>query len=147
LVDVGMRASIQHFHPMWPPTDPAVQCPKHWWENVLFVNSLLENRCMPWTWYIGTEFIYYLLSPIFLLSLHKSPRMGFALSLVTIVLSSIFNVVGMIHWNFPPTQLLWKQPKIFSADFIKVIFKVAVMNLPAFFRKSIDFLENGPYDS
>lgn len=50
LVDVGMRASIQHFHPMWPPTDPAVQCPKHWWENVLFVNSLFENRCMPWTW-------------------------------------------------------------------------------------------------
>lgn len=50
MVDVGMRSSLQHFHPMWPPTDPAVQCPKHWWKNVLFINSLTENRCMPWTW-------------------------------------------------------------------------------------------------
>ncbi|VDK69671.1 unnamed protein product [Litomosoides sigmodontis] len=119
LSDVGMRASIQHFHPMWPPTDPAVQCPKHWWENVLFVNSLFENRCMPWTWYIGTEFIYYLLSPIFLLLLHKVPRIGFAVSMVTILSSSFLNMFGMMHWNFPPTQLLWKQPEIFSADFIR----------------------------
>uniref|UniRef100_A0AAF5Q6L7 Acyltransferase n=2 Tax=Wuchereria bancrofti TaxID=6293 RepID=A0AAF5Q6L7_WUCBA len=119
LVDVGMRASIQHFHPMWPPTDPAVQCPKHWWENVLFVNSLFENRCMPWTWYIGTEFIYYLLSPIFLLLLHKVPRVGLAVSVITIMSSSFLNIFGMIHWNFPPTQLLWRQPEIFSADFIK----------------------------
>lgn len=37
---------------MWPPTDPAVQCPKHWWENVLFINSLTDNRCMPWTWFV-----------------------------------------------------------------------------------------------
>ncbi|VDM99374.1 unnamed protein product, partial [Thelazia callipaeda] len=119
LIDVGIRASIQHFHPMWPPTDPAVQCPKHWWENVLFVNSLFENRCMPWTWYIGTEFIYYLLSPVFLLTLHKSSRIGFILSVMVILSSGLLNVFGMIRWNFPPTQLLWKQPKIFSADFIK----------------------------
>uniref|UniRef100_A0A915PPK9 Acyltransferase 3 domain-containing protein n=1 Tax=Setaria digitata TaxID=48799 RepID=A0A915PPK9_9BILA len=119
LVDVGLRASLQHYHPMWPPTDPALQCPIYWWQNVLFMNSLFENRCMPWTWYIGTEFIYYLLSPIFLLLLHQSPRIGFAFSLLIIFLSSMLNIFGMIRWNFPPTQLLWKQPAIFSADFIK----------------------------
>lgn len=50
LLAVTTRVSVTHYHPMWPPTDPAVQCPKHWWENVFFVNSLTDNRCMPWTW-------------------------------------------------------------------------------------------------
>lgn len=85
---------------------------RHW------VGALAVTKCCR---YIGTEFIYYLLSPIYLLSLHKAPRIGFALSVATILLSCVFNVIGMLHWNFPPTQLLWKQPKIFSADFIKVI--------------------------
>uniref|UniRef100_A0A915DY07 Acyltransferase 3 domain-containing protein n=1 Tax=Ditylenchus dipsaci TaxID=166011 RepID=A0A915DY07_9BILA len=104
LVAVTTRISITHYHPMWPPTDPAIQCPKHWWENVLFINSLTDNRCMPWTWYIGTEFIFYLLSPIFLLTLRQNPAWGLAVSLGTIALSSILN--------------LWKQPAIFSPDFI-----------------------------
>lgn len=77
LLAVTLRISVTHFHPMWPPTDPAIQCPKYWWQNVLFVNSILDNQCMPWTWYIGTEFIYYLLSPIFLLTLRKAPKIGF----------------------------------------------------------------------
>jgi peptidoglycan/LPS O-acetylase OafA/YrhL len=44
LMSVTNRVSITHFHPMWPPTDPAVQCPKHWLENVLFINSLTDVR-------------------------------------------------------------------------------------------------------
>uniref|UniRef100_A0A0N5AHJ5 Acyl_transf_3 domain-containing protein n=1 Tax=Syphacia muris TaxID=451379 RepID=A0A0N5AHJ5_9BILA len=119
LVDVGARTALQHYHPMWPPTDPAVQCPKYWWQNILFVNSILDNRCMPWTWYIGTEFIFYLLSPIFLLTLRSSANAGILLSTAVIAASSMLNVIGMVAYNFPPTQMLWKQPKIFSADFIQ----------------------------
>uniref|UniRef100_A0A914N1Z9 Acyltransferase 3 domain-containing protein n=1 Tax=Meloidogyne incognita TaxID=6306 RepID=A0A914N1Z9_MELIC len=118
LIAVTVRVSITHYHPMWPPTDPAVQCPKHWIENVLFINSLTDNRCMPWTWYIGTEFLFYLLSPIFLLSLLQCPKAGILLCFAISCLSSILNVVTMIRYNFPPTQMLWKQPNIFSPDFI-----------------------------
>jgi len=105
---------------MWPPTDPAVQCPKHWLENVLFINSLTDNRCMPWTWYIGTEFLFYLLSPIFLLTLRRNPTVGLTLSVLVTVASSLLNTWTMIDYNFPPTQMLWRQPPIFSPDFIKV---------------------------
>ncbi|KAI6198377.1 Nose resistant to fluoxetine protein 6 [Aphelenchoides fujianensis] len=118
LLAVTTRVSITHFHPMWPPTDPAVQCPKHWVENVLFINSLTDNRCMPWTWYIGTEFIFYLLAPIFLLSLRRNPTLGLLLSTAVILVSSILNVITMVNYNFPPTQLLWKQPDIFTPDYI-----------------------------
>lgn len=119
LVAVTTRVSITHYHPMWPPTDPAIQCPKHWIENVLFINSVLNNRCMPWTWYIGTEFIFYLVSPIFLLSLRRSPAFGLSITAITCLVSSALNVYTMIDYNFPPTQMLWVQPSIFSPDYIQ----------------------------
>ncbi|KAF1765663.1 hypothetical protein GCK72_005616 [Caenorhabditis remanei] len=119
LLAVTLRISVTHFHPMWPPTDPAIQCPKYWWQNVLFVNSIMDNQCMPWTWYIGTEFIYYLLSPIFLLSLRKAPKVGFILCFVVIMLSAGLNVESIVRNNFPPTQFLWKQPEIFNPNFIQ----------------------------
>ncbi|CAB3404300.1 unnamed protein product [Caenorhabditis bovis] len=119
LTAVTLRISITHFHPMWPPTDPAVQCPKYWWQNIFFVNSILNNQCMPWTWYIGTEFIYFLISPIFLLFLRKSPKLGFILCVVTILASAGFNIESIIRNNFPPTQFLWKQPEMFNPNFIE----------------------------
>lgn len=35
-------------HPMFPATDPAVQCPKHWASNLFMFNSIVGNMCMPW---------------------------------------------------------------------------------------------------
>ncbi|KAL3097359.1 hypothetical protein niasHS_003807 [Heterodera schachtii] len=119
LFAVTTRVSVTHYHPMWPPTDPAVQCPKHWLENVLFINSLTDNRCLPWTWYIGTEFIFYLLSPVFLLALRHSALYGLSLVGLVSAASALANLVIMLQYNFPPTQMLWKQPSNFSPDFIK----------------------------
>ncbi|CAI4232982.1 unnamed protein product [Auanema sp. JU1783] len=116
---VTLRISVTHFHPMWPPTDPGVQCPKHWYENVLFINSLFNNRCMPWTWYIGTEFIFYIVSPVFLLLLRQRPNVGWFVCVGTIAASAGLNTLKIVERNFPPTQFLWKQPEIFNPNFIQ----------------------------
>ncbi|KAK6048709.1 hypothetical protein COOONC_13787 [Cooperia oncophora] len=78
LVAVTLRLSVTHFHPMWPPTDPAIQCPKYWYENVFFINSLFNNRCLPWTWYYRYELpLLSLLSAYyFLLALRQTPKLG-----------------------------------------------------------------------
>ena len=34
----------------WGPWSPSFQCKQYWWQNALFLNSILPNRCMPWTW-------------------------------------------------------------------------------------------------
>ncbi|CAJ0606680.1 unnamed protein product [Cylicocyclus nassatus] len=117
LMVVTLRLSVTHFHPMWPPTDPAIQCPKHWFENVLFINSLLDSRCMPWTWYIGTEFLYYLVAPVFLLSLRQAPKLGMGLCFFTTLFSAGLNIVKQIESNFPPTQFTVRQPEIFNPNF------------------------------
>jgi peptidoglycan/LPS O-acetylase OafA/YrhL len=47
LLMLTTRLSVTHYHPMFPATDPAIQCPKHWWKNALMINSLVGTLCMP----------------------------------------------------------------------------------------------------
>ncbi|VDK47656.1 unnamed protein product [Anisakis simplex] len=108
-----------HFHGMWPPLDPYVQCAGQWWQNLLFVSSFFENSCMGWTWYISTEFMFYLVSPIFLLAFLRSARCGFSVSLSAIALSSVLRACAMWAYNLPPTQLGWNRPPIFNRNFME----------------------------
>uniref|UniRef100_A0A914BZ62 Acyltransferase 3 domain-containing protein n=1 Tax=Acrobeloides nanus TaxID=290746 RepID=A0A914BZ62_9BILA len=111
--------SVSHYQPSWPHTDPSIQCNQYWWRNLLFINSFTKNLCLPWTWYIGTEFIFYLVSPIFLLTLRKNQNYGIFLATFTIIISCLLNVITMYEYNFPPTQMLWKQPEIFNQDYMQ----------------------------
>ncbi|KAI6171575.1 Nose resistant to fluoxetine protein 6 [Aphelenchoides bicaudatus] len=114
LLFLTVRLSVSHWHPMWPPTDPAVQCPTHWPTNILLMNSLVGNMCMPWTWYISCEFIFYLFAPLFLIGMHKNRKVCFFLSVSTILASSLANAWTMHVYNFPPTPLVftWNVPAL-----------------------------------
>uniref|UniRef100_A0A915AN52 Acyltransferase 3 domain-containing protein n=1 Tax=Parascaris univalens TaxID=6257 RepID=A0A915AN52_PARUN len=121
LSTVTFLLSAAHSHAMWEPTDPAVQCRKHGWQNVLFLNSLLGNQCMGWTWYISTEFMFYVVSPIFLYTLNKSIWLGTTLSLATIAFSSILTATVMIEHAYPPSPIAFKRPSIFKGTFMQHI--------------------------
>ncbi|KHN83367.1 Nose resistant to fluoxetine protein 6 [Toxocara canis] len=121
LSTVTFLFSAVHWHPMWEPSDPAVQCRLHGWQNVLFVNSLFGNQCMGWTWYISTEFLFYLISPIFLISLNKSLWLGCALSLTTIIFSSLLMSLLIIQHDYPPSPIPYNQPSIFKGVFMQHI--------------------------
>uniref|UniRef100_F1KZY2 Nose resistant to fluoxetine protein 6 n=1 Tax=Ascaris suum TaxID=6253 RepID=F1KZY2_ASCSU len=121
LSTVTFLLSAVHSHAMWEPTDPAVQCRKHGWQNVLFLNSLLGNQCMGWTWYISTEFMFYLVSPIFLYTLNKSIWLGTTLSLATIAFSSILKATLMIEHAYPPSPIAFNRPSIFNGTFMQHI--------------------------
>uniref|UniRef100_A0A915AWV9 Acyltransferase 3 domain-containing protein n=2 Tax=Parascaris univalens TaxID=6257 RepID=A0A915AWV9_PARUN len=114
-----MFLSSSHYHALWPELDPLIQCRQHWWENLLFISSLFENRCMQWTWYIGTEFIFYLLSPIFLLTLLRWKNVGLVLCASTILVSASFRAFAMIAYNLPPTQLGWNTPPLFNSNYME----------------------------
>ncbi|VDN55153.1 unnamed protein product [Dracunculus medinensis] len=70
------RLAFSNFQPIWFPNDQSFQCSGQWWKNILFINSLTDNICMPWTWYIGTDFIFYLVTPIYFLCFHQSFSIG-----------------------------------------------------------------------
>uniref|UniRef100_A0A183CUH7 Acyl_transf_3 domain-containing protein n=1 Tax=Gongylonema pulchrum TaxID=637853 RepID=A0A183CUH7_9BILA len=116
---VVLRYSVMHYHPVWQLDDQGAKCASNWWKNLLFINSITDNNCMPWSWYIGTEFIFHLLSPVYLLSFNKSCALGMTLSILTIFSSTILYVIKMCQYNFAPAQMLWVMPEIFNLDFME----------------------------
>ncbi|VDK42191.1 unnamed protein product [Anisakis simplex] len=119
LSTVTFLLSSLHSHPMWEPTDPSVQCRLHGWKNVLFLNSVLGNECMGWTWYISTEFIFYLISPIFLIAFTKSVWFGLALSSLTIISSTLLQSLFFLNNDYPSSPIPYNQPSIFKGSFMK----------------------------
>uniref|UniRef100_F1KXK3 Nose resistant to fluoxetine protein 6 n=1 Tax=Ascaris suum TaxID=6253 RepID=F1KXK3_ASCSU len=114
-----IRFPVLRYHenfPLWGPDDFGVECSKHWWENALFINTFTDGRCLPWTWYMGTEFTFFAMSPIFLLLLKRSAPLGIALSVIIIIASSVLLTVETLRYNFPPTQLLHFIPQNFNQD-------------------------------
>ncbi|VDN60190.1 unnamed protein product [Dracunculus medinensis] len=93
-----------HFHAMWPEIDPALLCPKYWWQNLL---------------YISTEFIYYAISPIFLIILLWSRKFGTTFIIACIAISAILRAFAMEMYNLPPTQLGWTTPPIYNKSFME----------------------------
>ncbi|CAG9540804.1 unnamed protein product [Cercopithifilaria johnstoni] len=108
-----------HYEDLWPEIDYTTQCSKYWWQNLLLIGSLFEHRCMGWAWYISTEFIFYLLSPIFLLTLSQNQKRGYLLSILCIFLSDAGRAFVMIAYNMPPTQLGWNRPPIYNSNFME----------------------------
>lgn len=102
---------------LFPPTNPAIQCVTHWWENVLLINSLTSNKCIGWTWYISASFIFHLVSPVFLLAFKRSLRCGLVLATCITLLSSLLNIIQIYRYNYPPTQMLFVQPVIYNQNY------------------------------
>ena len=55
--------------PFCPPVNSSM-CYTNWWKNILNVNNLWKetDMCAPWTWYLANDFQFFLLSPIFLIT-------------------------------------------------------------------------------
>ncbi|OZC11273.1 hypothetical protein X798_01689 [Onchocerca flexuosa] len=107
------------YRELWPEINHNIQCSKFWWQNLLLMASLFEHRCMRWAWYLSTEFIFYLFSPIFLLALARNQNRGYLLSIFCIALSNAGRVYVMYFYNMPPTQLGWNTPPIYNSNFME----------------------------
>ena len=42
-------------------------CLRYWWTNLLFINTYKMGFCLPWSWYITTDFHFFLLLPFLVL--------------------------------------------------------------------------------
>lgn len=117
LFSISTRHSVTYYHALWPTVDQYETCNKNWWQNLLFLNSLFPNTCLPWYWYIGTDFIFYLLAPIFLLAIRGNPVFGIISTLFVMLASMLLRAILMVIFNFPPTQFLWFQ-SYFNVDMV-----------------------------
>ncbi|XP_055947829.1 nose resistant to fluoxetine protein 6-like [Argiope bruennichi] len=68
--------------PLWPDYDVIVECKNNFWWNILYINnfkSITSQPCMPWSWYLANDMQFYVISPLFLISLWRWPKIGYSL--------------------------------------------------------------------
>ncbi|MFH4974026.1 hypothetical protein AB6A40_000735 [Gnathostoma spinigerum] len=117
MVDYMYRMGVSGLSPPWDLYNPNIQCRTDWWKNLLFINSIVEDGCMPWTWYISLDFILYAVAPAFLLPLFFNGIVGYCVCLIAIVVSSLFNLFAMLEYKFPPVLIVFMDaPQYYSND-------------------------------
>jgi len=74
-------------------------CQESWWINLLYINNLVPQWDMyqPWclgqAWYLANDMQYFIISPIFIYALWKSPKIGLALSFAGLLAGTVAPMV------------------------------------------------------
>ncbi|GBM82277.1 Nose resistant to fluoxetine protein 6 [Araneus ventricosus] len=68
--------------PLWPDYTVIQDCKENWWWNVLYINNFLSinlKQCMAWSWFLAIDMQFYVISPLFLITLWRWPKAGYSL--------------------------------------------------------------------
>ncbi|XP_064616859.1 LOW QUALITY PROTEIN: nose resistant to fluoxetine protein 6-like [Liolophura sinensis] len=97
--------------PFWPQQGVEKDfCANSWWTNLLYINNFfpIENMCMAWSWYLANDMQFFIISPLILIPLYRSGKLGgsvlmallFICLLTTGVISRTFEIgVGFTNVN------------------------------------------------
>lgn len=68
IVQVTMKY-LDAFSIFEPPTMDHITCPKYWWRNLLYINTLfpVDQMCMLWSWYLANDTQFYIIGAIILI--------------------------------------------------------------------------------
>ncbi|KAL3870229.1 hypothetical protein ACJMK2_038306 [Sinanodonta woodiana] len=83
--------------PFWPKDGFEVDyCKDSWWTNLLYINNFVntDKMCMAWSWYLANDMQFFIISPILLIALYRSPIIGGIVS--SIFLTATFITSGVI---------------------------------------------------
>ena len=76
-----------------PDSQTYSNCDQYWWTNLLYINNLypwrMRDECMFWSWSLANDMQFYVLSPIILIPLYYSHRMGLAITAILLSISFI----------------------------------------------------------
>eukprot|EP01060_Flectonema_neradi_P028110 TRINITY_DN3782_c0_g1_i1.p1 TRINITY_DN3782_c0_g1~~TRINITY_DN3782_c0_g1_i1.p1 ORF type:complete len:631 (+),score=79.28 TRINITY_DN3782_c0_g1_i1:42-1934(+) len=69
-------------------------CLRYWWTNLLFINTYKMGFCLPWTWYITTDFHFFLLLPFLVLPfIYFGRSCGIAVNVIALAVTLTFVAV------------------------------------------------------
>ncbi|KAI4458379.1 o-acyltransferase [Holotrichia oblita] len=90
-----------------PPTMDHINCPKYWWRNLLYINTLFpdDQMCMLWSWYLSDDTQFYVLGAILLILATSHFKIA-AFSLVAFMLSSWITTgyISIINNHSPSSE-------------------------------------------
>ncbi|KAL1131857.1 hypothetical protein AAG570_011468 [Ranatra chinensis] len=83
-----------------PPSTDHINCPKYWWRNLLYINTLfpVKDMCMLWSWYLADDTQFYILGAVLLIMAVKHFWTSFGL-LITFLISSWATTAYIAYTN------------------------------------------------
>jgi peptidoglycan/LPS O-acetylase OafA/YrhL len=82
--------------PYWPFYQKFVSnhCDNSWWWTLLYVQNFVDpsKLCMGWSWYLADDTQYYILSPLVLIIYWKNKWIGWALTILGILVCIACNI-------------------------------------------------------
>ncbi|KAF4520276.1 hypothetical protein B566_EDAN010222 [Ephemera danica] len=99
----AVQISMKWFHHKSvfdPPTLDHENCPKYWWRNALYINTLfpVKDMCMLWSWYLADDTQFYVLGAILMILALSHFRTAAGL-FVTFMVSSWFTTAYIAFTN------------------------------------------------
>ncbi|XP_029656584.2 nose resistant to fluoxetine protein 6 [Octopus sinensis] len=76
--------------PFWPPQGLEKDfCKNSWYYNLFYINNFMpnasKNMCMGWSWYLANDMQFYWISPLIIIPLYKSAKLGHLVALLLLV--------------------------------------------------------------
>jgi peptidoglycan/LPS O-acetylase OafA/YrhL len=98
IVEVSMRYFAKN-SVFDPPTQDHLTCPKYWWRNLLYINTLfpVDEMCMLWSWYLANDTQFYIIGAIILIVAVRHFKVA-ATTLVGFMISA-WITTGIIAYN------------------------------------------------
>ncbi|KAJ0180859.1 hypothetical protein K1T71_002944, partial [Dendrolimus kikuchii] len=82
-----------------PPALDHHTCPKYWWRNLLYINTLfpVEQMCMLWSWYLSDDTQFYAVSAMLLIL--STSHFKLSVSLTGLFFVSSMATTGYVSWS------------------------------------------------
>ncbi|XP_019869984.2 nose resistant to fluoxetine protein 6 isoform X2 [Aethina tumida] len=98
LVEVSMKWF--HYNSVFEvPAFDHENCPKYWWRNILYINTLfpVEEMCMLWSWYLSDDTQFYIIGAVMLIV--AANHFKSAAALLIIFMASSWITTGYIAYS------------------------------------------------
>ncbi|XP_033763776.1 O-acyltransferase like protein-like [Pecten maximus] len=93
--------------PMWTPDGLETDyCKESWWTNLLYVNNFVktDKTCFGWAWYLANDMQFYWISPVILVPLYFSKKIGSVIAFLFLLGTTIASGIVSKHYELPSTQ-------------------------------------------
>ncbi|XP_069112030.1 nose resistant to fluoxetine protein 6-like isoform X2 [Argopecten irradians] len=93
--------------PNWSPEGLETNfCKDTWWTNLLYVNNFVktDKPCFGWAWYLANDMQFYWISPVILVPLYFSKKIGSFIAFLFLLGTTITSGVVSKHFELPSTQ-------------------------------------------
>ncbi|KAH9361403.1 hypothetical protein HPB48_003923 [Haemaphysalis longicornis] len=88
--------------PLWHETVDrfAEGCKRYWWTNLIYISAWMKTQevCLPHGWFLSCDMQYFIIAPLFFITLYRRPALG--LGLIAALGFASMTVTGLVTYIY-----------------------------------------------